>query len=174
MPSEQSSKKPPPRKKSSKKPLQKNQKKPPLSWVSVGEIAGIGDITSSTKASWYCFLCSIDAVADMRPCIKCGRYVHEDCVGLSAHDEEVFICPSCEDWVITDVNSADRCNKAKQKQLYNFIIFCSNWGALHGLRRATTENDSPPLLKCMFWRYLLCPPPLPRNTLRYIFLSPLL
>ena len=96
-PSGQSSKKPPPRKKSSKKPLQKKQKKPPLSRVSVGEIAGTSGITTSTKESWYCFVCKIDAVADMRPSIKCGRYVHEDCVGLTAHDEEVFICPSCED-----------------------------------------------------------------------------
>ena len=42
-------------------------------------------------------LCSISAVVNMRICIKCGIYVHEDSVKLSAHDEEIFILPSCED-----------------------------------------------------------------------------
>ncbi|XP_013200639.2 uncharacterized protein LOC106143167 [Amyelois transitella] len=47
--------------------------------------------------SWYCFVCDQDRVADMRSCFKCGSYVYEECVGLSAEDTENFICPQCYD-----------------------------------------------------------------------------
>lgn len=45
--------------------------------------------------SWYCFLCMEDRKIDMRICIQCNSYVHEECAGLSKKDKEMFICPNC-------------------------------------------------------------------------------
>lgn len=45
--------------------------------------------------SWYCYLCQEDAMKDMRLCVMCKTYVHEECVGLSSADKETFICPKC-------------------------------------------------------------------------------
>lgn len=50
-----------------------------------------------SNESWYCFVCQEDRVADMRLCIKCALYVHEECVGLSATDKDNYICIRCED-----------------------------------------------------------------------------
>lgn len=49
----------------------------------------------SQKDSWYCFICHEDSVKDMRMCYACGRYVHEECVGLTKMDKDAFICPKC-------------------------------------------------------------------------------
>lgn len=45
--------------------------------------------------SWYCYLCQEDAVKDMRLCVMCKSYVHEECVGLSSADKDIFFCPNC-------------------------------------------------------------------------------
>ena len=47
------------------------------------------------KESWYCFVCNKDEVKDMRMCNLCGKYVHEECVGLTKGDKDVFVCPQC-------------------------------------------------------------------------------
>lgn len=47
------------------------------------------------KESWYCFLCCEDKRIDMRMCGICGTYVHEECVGLTKKDKDLFICPKC-------------------------------------------------------------------------------
>ncbi|CAH1364933.1 unnamed protein product [Tenebrio molitor] len=46
--------------------------------------------------SWFCHVCKEDAVKDMRICSACKFYVHEECVGLTKEDNELFICPDCE------------------------------------------------------------------------------
>lgn len=49
------------------------------------------------KESWYCKLCREDRQIDMRLCVKCKDYVHEECIGLTKNDViEIFICPDCE------------------------------------------------------------------------------
>lgn len=46
--------------------------------------------------SWYCKLCREDRQADMRLCVKCKAYVHEECMGLTKDDViEIFMCPDC-------------------------------------------------------------------------------
>lgn len=47
--------------------------------------------------SWYCNVCNTDAIMDMRRCSVCSQYVHEECVGLTKEDKEIFICPNCSD-----------------------------------------------------------------------------
>ena len=49
------------------------------------------------KESWYCSVCNEDAVKDMRMCIRCTQYVHEECVGLTEQDKGPFNCPKCVD-----------------------------------------------------------------------------
>nr|CAD7415338.1 unnamed protein product [Timema poppensis] len=34
--------------------------------------------------SWYCSVCEEDEVKDMRLCVVCGNFYHEECVGLTA------------------------------------------------------------------------------------------
>lgn len=53
--------------------------------------------TSKTAATevWMCSVCDNDYVADMRSCVSCGTWVHEECVGLSKDDTEDFTCPEC-------------------------------------------------------------------------------
>jgi hypothetical protein len=46
--------------------------------------------------SWFCHVCKEDAVKDMRICSACKFYVHEECVSLTKKDNELFICPDCE------------------------------------------------------------------------------
>lgn len=48
------------------------------------------------KESWFCFLCQEDRIADMRMCILCQRYVHEECAGLYKGDKIKFICSNCD------------------------------------------------------------------------------
>lgn len=48
------------------------------------------------KESWFCHICEEDRVEDMRLCDTCGKYVHEQCVGLTQEDKGPFICPICE------------------------------------------------------------------------------
>lgn len=48
--------------------------------------------------SWYCKICEEDEKLDMRQCIACDDWVHEECVGLSHgsdEDEFQFVCPDC-------------------------------------------------------------------------------
>lgn len=47
----------------------------------------------NTNESWFCFLCKEDKVCDVRLCFQCLRYVHEQCVGLTKQDKEIFVCP---------------------------------------------------------------------------------
>lgn len=42
--------------------------------------------------SWYCFICKEDRVLDMRLCVLCCRYVHEECVGLCRDNKTKFVC----------------------------------------------------------------------------------
>ncbi|KAB0804874.1 hypothetical protein PPYR_01844 [Photinus pyralis] len=49
------------------------------------------------KESWYCKLCQEDRVADMRVCVACNVYMHEECLGLTAKDKiPNFLCPECD------------------------------------------------------------------------------
>lgn len=45
--------------------------------------------------NWYCQACKVDLVSDMRQCIDCFLWYHEECVGLSKNDIEEFLCPEC-------------------------------------------------------------------------------
>ncbi|XP_050500780.1 uncharacterized protein LOC126880769 [Diabrotica virgifera virgifera] len=48
-----------------------------------------------SSESWFCHVCNEDRQADMRLCLACGQYMHEECVGLTKHDKDKFICPNC-------------------------------------------------------------------------------
>lgn len=45
--------------------------------------------------AWYCLACDVERIADMRQCGKCSSWYHEDCVGLTREDVELFVCPEC-------------------------------------------------------------------------------
>ena len=49
----------------------------------------------SDTSNWMCFICAEEQVKDMRQCAACQTWVHEDCVGLTAEDDEEFVCPNC-------------------------------------------------------------------------------
>lgn len=49
----------------------------------------------SDISNWMCTVCNVARVEDMRQCLICHTWIHEDCVGLTADDTESFICPSC-------------------------------------------------------------------------------
>lgn len=46
--------------------------------------------------SWYCSICQEYEVKDMRLCVVCRNFYHEECVGLTAADKDIFICPNCD------------------------------------------------------------------------------
>lgn len=50
------------------------------------------------QVSWYCHACKEDRMDDaMRQCSLCSKWYHEECVGLTAEDTDVFQCPDgCE------------------------------------------------------------------------------
>lgn len=45
--------------------------------------------------NWFCHGCKFETKEDMRRCQKCRKWYHEECVGLTKDDDEVFICPDC-------------------------------------------------------------------------------
>lgn len=51
---------------------------------------------TASSESWYCNICKEDEVKDMRMCVSCASYIHEECVGLTKDDTEVFVCPDCQ------------------------------------------------------------------------------
>ncbi|XP_063220554.1 uncharacterized protein LOC134529931 [Bacillus rossius redtenbacheri] len=53
--------------------------------------------TKQFKDSWYCHLCNVNRIGDMRLCNRCMRYVHEDCEGItSKHKVPNFMCSFCQ------------------------------------------------------------------------------
>lgn len=48
------------------------------------------------EQDWYCAVCQVNEISDMRLCIVCQKYIHEDCVGLTKEMKDNFICPLCE------------------------------------------------------------------------------
>lgn len=48
------------------------------------------------EQDWYCAVCQMNEVSDMRLCVVCRKYVHENCVGLTKEMKDIFICPLCE------------------------------------------------------------------------------
>jgi hypothetical protein len=50
-----------------------------------------GQQKKSTTESWFCAICQEDRFADMRMLFHC-----RECVELTA-DQELFICPLCQD-----------------------------------------------------------------------------
>ncbi|CAG4965302.1 unnamed protein product [Parnassius apollo] len=55
-----------------------------------------GEGVPELDTRWYCFICGTEKLLDMRLCISCKRYVHEECVGLTINDSENFMCPECD------------------------------------------------------------------------------
>ena len=51
--------------------------------------------SKQAKASWYCHACMEDKIADMRQCTECGKWYHEECVGLTQEDTDAFECSDC-------------------------------------------------------------------------------
>ncbi|CAH2005361.1 unnamed protein product [Acanthoscelides obtectus] len=43
---------------------------------------------SSTKESWFCVACTEDFIADMRKCIQCDNWVHEECIDLDRYENQ--------------------------------------------------------------------------------------
>ena len=60
--------------------------------IKTSNLKGRSD-TKQKQVSWYCHGCEEDKMADMKQCAKCGKWYHEECVGLSADDTDTFECP---------------------------------------------------------------------------------
>lgn len=45
--------------------------------------------------NWFCHACKVNRKEDMRICIRCQKWYHEECVGLTQEDNDDFICPDC-------------------------------------------------------------------------------
>lgn len=58
--------------------------------------AQIASSKSGTEESWYCDACTEDVMKDIRICIACATYYHEECVALAKDDKDNFVCPKCE------------------------------------------------------------------------------
>lgn len=48
------------------------------------------------EQDWYCAVCQVAKISDMRLCVVCQKYVHEECVGLTKEMKDIFVCPLCE------------------------------------------------------------------------------
>lgn len=53
-------------------------------------------LSSKTEEKWECVICYMEYVADMRRCVSCGYWAHEECAGLTADDTDDFVCPDGE------------------------------------------------------------------------------
>lgn len=52
--------------------------------------------TNQSNSSWYCSLCDEDIIKDMRMCITCINYFHDECIGYTKDDKESFVCCDCD------------------------------------------------------------------------------
>lgn len=52
-------------------------------------------VPASQPESWYCPACGEDKQIDMRMCIICSKYYHEERVGIAADDSSDFVCFDC-------------------------------------------------------------------------------
>lgn len=50
--------------------------------------------STSKKDDWYCPACKDSRVMDMRQCLQCKTWYHEECLGLTEMDSD-FECPNC-------------------------------------------------------------------------------
>lgn len=60
---------------------------------------GTGQEALSSKVVndlWYCPLCQDISEKDMRQCIKCLSWAHDECLGFTASDDENYLCNTCE------------------------------------------------------------------------------
>lgn len=48
------------------------------------------------ESEWFCHACKEGRVLDMRQCIQCFKWYHEECVGLSTEDKDIFYCCNCD------------------------------------------------------------------------------
>jgi hypothetical protein len=53
-------------------------------------------IKPNNNKTWYCRLCNLDKVADMRRCLECNTWAHERCIGFTESDDEGYICSNCD------------------------------------------------------------------------------
>lgn len=53
--------------------------------------------SAEDKEQWYCHACKEDRIDDMRQCVECHQWYHEDCVGLTKSDLDAFVCPNCQE-----------------------------------------------------------------------------
>lgn len=49
------------------------------------------------RERWYCLACKEERIADMRQCVECHKWYHEDCVGLTKSDLDAFVCPNFQE-----------------------------------------------------------------------------
>lgn len=48
------------------------------------------------ESEWFCHACKEGRVSDMRQCVQCCKWYHEECVGLSTEDKDIFYCCDCD------------------------------------------------------------------------------
>lgn len=46
---------------------------------------------------WFCYLCQSSEKLDMRSCVLCQVWVHEECAGMVPDDTDYFICTNCSE-----------------------------------------------------------------------------
>ncbi|KAF5275037.1 hypothetical protein FQA39_LY06974 [Lamprigera yunnana] len=82
---------------SSKKALKKENTKLLGKQVQKSKNHKENEVSTKVKSSesWFCFVCNENRQVDMRLCSLCKRYVHEECVGLTKADKDIFMCPHC-------------------------------------------------------------------------------
>ncbi|XP_063895036.1 inhibitor of growth protein 2-like [Helicoverpa armigera] len=51
----------------------------------------------SVEESWFCPACNENRVSDMRQCVKCRIWYHEECLGLTKNDKDFFYCQNCDE-----------------------------------------------------------------------------
>lgn len=49
-----------------------------------------------TYSPWYCPVCKESRQSDMRRCIQCNSWAHEDCLGYTPSDDDDYICIECD------------------------------------------------------------------------------
>jgi hypothetical protein len=47
------------------------------------------------KVGWFCCLCQEDRQADMRQCLGCSRWMHDECLGVDKKDKGTYPCQEC-------------------------------------------------------------------------------
>jgi len=50
---------------------------------------------AKTNEVWFCCVCKMEKKRDMRQCMTCSAWMHDECIGVTKKDKMAYPCKDC-------------------------------------------------------------------------------